>query len=128
MAFDSQSTKPLSSRVGIFVGVQSEILWRKLIATSEIKGLNVAIDREVVFQGQYAEYARRGWEEVQFHSQYSLSTPTRSQVVRVTGFQARPLNDRSPASTIIVLAFRSLRPAGGRILPPLLPPIDGQIE
>ena len=29
---------------------------------------------------------------------------------------------------IIVLAFRPLRPAGRRVLPPLLPPVDGQVE
>src|ERR1022692_1342075 len=51
-----------------------------------------------------------------------------AEAVRIAGLQAGPLGDRTSISTVIVLAFRSLWPAGRRVLPPLLSPIDGQVE
>src|SRR5207237_3896045 len=49
-------------------------------------------------------------------------------VVGVPGLEARPLGDGASIATVGVLAFRLLWPAGGRILPRLLPPVDGQVE
>jgi hypothetical protein len=56
------------------------------------------------------------------------SAPAGSQVVRIPGLQARPLGDGTSIGTVRVLAFRPLRPAGRRVLPLLLPSVDGQVE
>jgi hypothetical protein len=56
------------------------------------------------------------------------SAPAGSQVVRISGPQARPLDDGTSIGTVIMLAVRPLWPAGRRVLPPLLPPVDGQVE
>src|ERR1017187_1732084 len=50
------------------------------------------------------------------------------EVVGMPGLQARPLGKGTSFGTHRVLAFWLLRPAGRRILPPLLPPVDGQVE
>jgi hypothetical protein len=56
------------------------------------------------------------------------SAPACSQVVGIAGLQARPLDDGTSIDTVRVFAFRLLWPAGRRVLPRLLPPIDGQVE
>src|SRR5579864_5894606 len=56
------------------------------------------------------------------------SAPAGAQVVRMSGLQARPLGDGTSIGTVRMAAFRPLRPAGRRVLPPLLPPVDGQVE
>src|SRR6516162_4033191 len=56
------------------------------------------------------------------------SAPARSQVVGMPGLQAGPLGDGAPIDTVVVFALRPPRPAGRRVLPPLPPPIDGQVE
>jgi hypothetical protein len=44
------------------------------------------------------------------------------------GLQARPLRDGTFIGTHTLLAFPPLWPAGRRVLPHLLPPVDGQVE
>src|ERR1044071_122684 len=44
------------------------------------------------------------------------------------GLQTRPLGGGTSVGTHMLLAFKRLWPAGRRILPRLLPPVDGQIE
>ena len=44
------------------------------------------------------------------------------------GIQAGPLGGGTPIGTDLVLAFQPLWPAGRRVLPHLLPPVDGQVE
>src|SRR5579863_5839843 len=70
------------------------------------------------------------------------STPGGSQVVRMPGLQARPLSGGTLIGTGILLAlehypsvvtaqeihYASLWPAGRRVLPRLLAPVDGQVE
>ncbi len=51
-----------------------------------------------------------------------------SQVVRIPGLHSRPLDDGASIDPVRVLAFRPLRPTGRRVLPRLLPPVDGQVE
>src|SRR5579863_8317706 len=51
-----------------------------------------------------------------------------TQIVRMSGLQAGPLGNRAPISAVTVLPVRTLRPAGRRILPPFLPPIDREVE
>src|ERR1700722_16879267 len=52
----------------------------------------------------------------------------RSQVIRISCLRARPLGQGTSISTHRVLAFWLLRPASRRTLPPLLPPLDGQVQ
>src|SRR5580658_9315823 len=65
------------------------------------------------------------------------SAPAGAQVVGASGFESRPLGDgpstrphcfpsRRAAASPRVGAL--LRPAGRRVLPLLLPPVDGQVE
>src|ERR1700723_505160 len=61
-------------------------------------------------------------------SDMPASTSAGAEIVRMPGLHARPLNDGASIRTVIMFAFRLLRPADGRVLPPLLPPIDGQVE
>src|SRR5580765_277774 len=56
------------------------------------------------------------------------SAPAGSQVVRIPGLQARPLGGGTSIGTHTLLAFPPLWPADGRVLPSLLPPVDGQVE
>src|SRR5438132_6733168 len=56
------------------------------------------------------------------------SAPAGSQVVRIPGLQARPLGGGTSIGTGNLLAFKPLWPAGRRVLPRLLPPVDGQVE
>jgi carboxymuconolactone decarboxylase family protein len=56
------------------------------------------------------------------------SAPAGSQVVRIPGLQARPLGGGTSIGTGNLLALPPLWPAGRRVLPRLLPPVDGQIE
>src|SRR5712692_5390531 len=56
------------------------------------------------------------------------SAPAGSQVVRIPGLQAGPLGGGTSIGTGNLLAFKPLWPAGRRVLPRLLPPIDGQVE
>src|SRR6516225_2370104 len=42
--------------------------------------------------------------------------------------EARPLGDGTPIGTEVLLACKPLWPAGRRVLPLLLPPVDGQVE
>ena len=56
------------------------------------------------------------------------SAPAGSQVVGIPGLQARPLGGGTSIGTEILLAFKPLWPAGRRVLPRLLPPIDGQVQ
>ena len=51
-----------------------------------------------------------------------------SQVVRIPGLQARSLGSGTPVDTDMLFAFEPLWPAGRRVLPRLLPPVDGQVE
>src|SRR5580698_9197001 len=51
-----------------------------------------------------------------------------SQVVGIPGLQPGPLDDGTTFSPVTVLAFRPLWPASRRVLPALLPPVDGQVE
>src|SRR5438034_9167507 len=44
------------------------------------------------------------------------------------GLQARPLGGGTSIGTEILLAFKPSWPAGRRVLPLLLPPVDGQVE
>ena len=57
-----------------------------------------------------------------------VPAPAGSQIVGMPCLQARPLGDGASVVTVVVPAFRPLRPAGRRLLPPLLPPVDGQVE
>src|SRR6476619_191300 len=59
-------------------------------------------------------------------AQQLLSGPT--EVVRMPRLQARPLGGGTSLGTRILLAVKSLRPAARRVLPHLLPPIDGQVK
>ena len=54
--------------------------------------------------------------------------PAGPQVVGPPGLQARPLGDGTSIGTVRVLAFPPLRPAGRRVLPRLLPPVDRHVE
>src|ERR1700730_537548 len=56
------------------------------------------------------------------------SAPAGSQVVRIPGLQAGPLGGGTSIGTDILLAFKPLWPAGRRVLPRLLSPVDGQVE
>src|ERR1700674_1831790 len=55
------------------------------------------------------------------------SAPTGSEVVRIPGLQSRPLGGGTSIGTQRVHNV-PLRPAGRRVLPRLLPPVDGQVE
>src|ERR1700675_92039 len=44
------------------------------------------------------------------------------------GFEARPLGRGTSIGTDNLLAFEPLWPAGRRVFPRLLPPVDGQVE
>src|ERR1700729_3018427 len=50
------------------------------------------------------------------------------QVVRIPGLQARPLGGGTSIGTDSLLAFKPLWPAGRRVLPCLLPPVDRHVE
>ena len=58
--------------------------------------------------------------------------PNRSRAIKLVGmpgFQARPLRNRTLVVSKRMLGFDPvLWPAGRRVFPILLPPIDGQIE
>jgi hypothetical protein len=56
-----------------------------------------------------------------------LSAP-RSQVVRIPGLQTSPLGGGTSIRTGSLLAFKPLWPACRRVLPRLLPSVDGQVE
>ena len=56
------------------------------------------------------------------------SAPAGSQVVRMPGLQARPLGGGTSIGTGNLLALKPLWPAGRRVLPRLLPPVDGHVE
>src|SRR5215472_913962 len=65
------------------------------------------------------------------------SAPAGSQVVRIPGLQATPLGGGTAdlrrsrpraIGTEILRTFDPLRPAGRRVLPRLLPPVDRQVE
>src|SRR5262245_55087636 len=64
-----QSTKPSSSSVGIFFGIEREVLRSKLVATSEVNGLYLTFQAGMTRQGHDAEHACRWRKEVEFHSQ-----------------------------------------------------------
>src|SRR5262245_8887653 len=51
-----------------------------------------------------------------------------SKVVGIPSLQARPLHDGTSIGTVLVLVFRSLWPAGWRVLPCLLAPVHRQVE
>src|SRR5215472_13138538 len=51
-----------------------------------------------------------------------------AQVVGASGFETGALGGGTSVGTGILLAFKPLWPAGRRVLPRLLPPVDGQIE
>src|SRR5215470_7520219 len=51
-----------------------------------------------------------------------------SEVVRIAGLQAGPLDDGTSTGTVRVLAVQPLGPAARRVFPLLLPPVDGQVE
>src|SRR6266536_405842 len=54
-----------------------------------------------------------------------------AQVVGASGRQPRPLGDGtsvSPELVAVVVGFPALRPAGGRVFPRLLPPVDGEVH
>src|SRR6202043_3361073 len=51
-----------------------------------------------------------------------------AQIVGIPGLQARPLGGGTSIGTDILLAFKPLWPAGRRVLPRLLTPVDGQVE
>ena len=61
-------------------------------------------------------------------SKLEKSAVAGSQVVRIPGLQARPLDDGTSIDAVRVHAFRPLWPASRRVLPRLLPPVDGQVE
>jgi hypothetical protein len=54
--------------------------------------------------------------------------PAGSEVVRIAGLQARPLNNGTSIGTVLVRTFRPFWPAGWRIFPGFLPPVDRQVE
>src|ERR1700722_6691804 len=56
------------------------------------------------------------------------SAPAASQIVGTPGLQAGPLGNGASIDAVIVLALRPLWPAGRRVLPPFLPPVDRQVE
>src|SRR5262249_12517723 len=58
----------------------------------------------------------------------SCSTRSGSQVVRIPGLQARPLDDGTCIGTVRMLVLRLLWPASRRVLPRLLPPVDRHVE
>src|SRR5919197_2978232 len=58
------------------------------------------------------------------HQSFSRGT----QVVGMPGLQARPLGGGTSIGTHMLLALSRLWPAGRRVLPRLLPPVDGQVE
>jgi hypothetical protein len=51
-----------------------------------------------------------------------------AQIVRMPGLQARPLGGGTSIGTEVLLATKPLWPAGRRVLPRLLPPVDRQVE
>src|SRR5215472_13174757 len=51
-----------------------------------------------------------------------------SQVVGMSGLHARPLHDGASVGAVLMRTFGPTRPVGRRIFPPLLPPVDGQVE
>src|ERR1017187_1747892 len=51
-----------------------------------------------------------------------------AEVVGASGLQAGPLGGGTSIGTGNLLAFKPLWPAGRRVLPRLLPPVDGQVE
>src|ERR1700720_2412014 len=51
-----------------------------------------------------------------------------AQIVRMPGLQARPLGGGTSIGTGNLLALKPLWPAGRRVLPRLLPPVDGHVE
>ena len=51
-----------------------------------------------------------------------------AEVVGASGLPARPLGGGTSIGTDILLAFKTLWPAGRRVLPRLLPSVDGQVE
>src|SRR5579872_7305794 len=56
------------------------------------------------------------------------SAAAASQVVRIPGFQARPLSGGASIGTEILLALKSLWPAGRRVLPRFLPSVNRQVK
>ena len=56
------------------------------------------------------------------------SAAASAQIVRMPGVEARPLGDGTSIGTEVLLACKPLWPAGRRVLPLLLPPVDGQVE
>src|ERR1700733_8121883 len=58
----------------------------------------------------------------------TASAPADSQVVRMPSLQARPLGGGTSIGTDSLLALKPLWPALRRVLPHLLPPVDGQVE
>ena len=55
----------------------------------------------------------------------TCSAPAGSQLVRIPGLQARPLGGGTPISTGNLVAIPPFWPGGRRVLPRLLPPVDG---
>src|SRR5215831_17312256 len=54
--------------------------------------------------------------------------PPGSQSVGVPGLHAGPLDNGTSIGAVWVLNFRTLWPAGRRVLPRFLPPVDCQVE
>jgi hypothetical protein len=52
------------------------------------------------------------------------SAPAGSQIVRIPGLQAGPLGRGTSIGTEILLTLKPLWPAGRRVLPRLLPPVE----
>src|SRR5664279_1484937 len=62
------------------------------------------------------------------HQSIAKSAAVSAQVVRMPRLQARPLSHRTSIDTEVLLVFGPMRPAGRRVLPFLLPPVDSYIE
>jgi hypothetical protein len=78
-------------------------------------------------------FARVGDHVSSGHRSHCVDWPlgsalTGSQVVRIPGPQARPLDDGASVDAVRVRAFRPLWPAIRRVLPRLLPTLDGQVK
>src|SRR5947209_10272698 len=61
-------------------------------------------------------------------SMFRFSAAAGSQIVRIPGLEARPLGSGTSVYSELLLAFKPLWPARRRVLPHLLPPVDGQVE
>src|SRR5262249_4272172 len=57
-----------------FIGIESEVLGSKLVATSEVNRLHLTVERKIVFQGHDAERTCRSWKDVEFHGQQTPLT------------------------------------------------------